>query len=877
MKTHHNAALVGKAAAFGLLAATGWLALAGQSNAASPHQATPCEIQLARDGKALQPVVVGEKATERVRAAAAELAEYLGRISGAKFQLASGDGARGIAVGLPADFPGLRFQPDFHPDQPTGREDYLLRTHPQGAYLLGATEAAVEHAVWDFLYRLGYRQFFPGEHWEVIPKASQLAAAMDTLQRPDFNSRRLPAAVSRGRDAFGDGEAYAAWMQRNRLADGWKIASTHIYGFITRARKKEFEEHPEYLALVEGKRQGDKCCIANPGLRKLVVDYALEHFQQNPDANSISMEPSDGGGWCECPECAKLGSVSTRVVTLANEVAEAMGKVYPGKLVGILAYNFHTAPPEIRVHPQVMVCICAGQLTGNWEPQELFDAWSAKGANAAGRGYGVFEYYSNIVGNYYLPGGTRASNLFYLKTTIADFHRRGARRLSSGIAYSNGMVSLGTYMAARMLWDVKEADRIQQLYQDFLEKAFGPARQPMDRFFRLVYHIDENDRRMPLTEDTVGRMFRALSEAWPLAADADIRQRVVDLVLYTRYVELYLAYRAAPSQNRVDAYGEALRHAWRMRREMMVDVNGLFAYLPTDIPDGKGAWKVSVDKQSWKSGKPFTQEEIAAMLAAGVANNRVGEYQTRDFTANLAPAFGPLRLSDRPLGDRGFGLPPGGKQRFYTWVEKAPGEVKLLVTGGLIWPKRAGNVRITLFSDKAASDKADFVVATDASVPPDQQEHLVVLRTPHAGLHRIELDGGHGSTKVLPGAEGMAFTVQAGPTECFNNRFLWEGWFYVPKGTRAVSFHVAQPIGEILDGNGKAVFSFRGPVSSDKGKVPAATAGGYYTISVPAGQDGRLWKLDRVGGPWLLLNVPPYLARRPSELLLPREVVEADK
>src|SRR5439155_78212 len=91
--------------------------------------------------------------------------------------------------------------------------------------------------------------------------------------------------------------------------------------------KGEFDRHPEYLALVDGKRVKDgevKFCIGNPGLRKLVATYAADHFTKNPEATSISLEPSDGLGWCECRDCRALGSVSDRVVILCNEAAAAV-------------------------------------------------------------------------------------------------------------------------------------------------------------------------------------------------------------------------------------------------------------------------------------------------------------------------------------------------------------------------------------------------------------------------------------------------------------------------------------------------------------------------------------------------------------------------
>ncbi len=840
-------------------------------------QAGPPVVRISDGGQALHPVCVSTGASQRVRVAATNLAHYLARMTGTDFAVQEGNGRRGIAVGRPEEFPVLAASGVFRPDTPTGREDYLLRTHREGIWLLGATEQGVEHAVWDFLHRLGYRHYFPGKRWEIIPSMPRVEVALDTLQRPSFNSRTLSSATSRsGPDAFGDRRAYLDWMKHNRIADGWRGLGGHIYGFIIRARKDVFEAHPEYLALVDGKRQGQKFCVSNPDLRKLVVDYALERLEREPDVDSISMEPSDGGGFCQCDRCAKVGSISSQVVLLANEVAEAVAERYPGKYVSILAYNYHTAPPEMPLHSNLVVTICAGQLTGNWKPHELFDAWAARGANTHGAGFGVFEYYSNIVGNQFLPGGPRASDIAYLRRTILDFYQRGARRLRSGTAYSNGTVSLGAYLASRMLWDVTASERLDEIYREFLEKTFGAAAPAMDRFFRLIYRFESDEPRLPLTEDKVGRMYRALAEAWTLSDNDAVRGRLGDLVLYTRYAELHLASGTVPASERAEAYTRVMRHAWRMRESMMVNVYGLFAYPRKGMPRERVHWSVPARENPWKHGEAYRETEISQMLRDGVVNNRVGEFMVREFSEDLVPVTA-LGFADQPGGRYGFGLPPSGSQVFYTWVEPDQQSVRLRVTGGYIWPQRAENVAITLYSDRAVSDAADFVVTTDHSVPPDQQEREVILSTPHAGLHRIEVEGGPAATRVLPAVSNMAFTVQAGPTACFNRRHIWEGFFYVPGGTRAVSFHASQPTGELLDGDGRVAFSFRREWTDADGRThPAAAGAGYHTVSVPEGQDGRLWKLERTNGVWLFLNVPPYMARRPSELLLPREVVEAD-
>jgi hypothetical protein len=280
------------------------------------------EVQLASGGTPRLNVVVGTEAEDRVRDAAQTLAQQLQRITGGEFAITTGDGTSGLAVGTAGDFPRLDLGLDFEPDQPTRREEYLLRSHPRGVWLVGATPLAVEHAVWDLLHRLGYRQFFPGPAWEVVPERADLAIEVDSLERPDFFTRR----IWYGHGMWGyNNEPYSRWCARNRAVAGFKLRTSHSYQAIIRRNKEVFDAHPEYRGLVDGKRKGNKLCISNPALRKFVVEhYALPYFRNHPGADCVSLEPSDGGGWCECDRCRAMGSISDRALLLANQAARAI-------------------------------------------------------------------------------------------------------------------------------------------------------------------------------------------------------------------------------------------------------------------------------------------------------------------------------------------------------------------------------------------------------------------------------------------------------------------------------------------------------------------------------------------------------------------------
>jgi len=809
-------------------------------------------VPIARDGASQQAIVVAADASESVRQSAATLAEYLQRISGATFAVKSGDGSTGIALGLAAHFPMLQWKDAWLKPSPFERERYLLRSHARGLYVVGATELAVEHAVWDLLYRIGYRQFFPGKTWEVVPEIRDLSIAVDVEEAPDYHSRRIWYGF--GPWDYAD-EPYRQWCSRNRTASALELHTGHAYGGIASAKRAEFAQHPEYYALVDRQRQSGhenaKFCISNPGLRKLVVQYANEYFDKNPDADSVSVDPSDGGGWCQCEACAQMGSVSDRALTLANDVAESVGP--RGKLVGMYAYSYHSPPPQIRVRPQVVISVATAFVKGGLTVDEILSGWSTQGATL-----GIREYYSVNTWDRDLPGRARGSNLTYLAKTIPDFHAKGARFLSAESSDNWGPNGLGYYVASRILWDVDEAQRVPELVDDFLRRAFGPAREPMAEFYR---QLDGSQSHL-VYDDQVGRMYRALAEAKPKADKPEIQARLDHLLLYTRYADLYDRYAQSEGPARQTAFEALIRHTYRMRTTMMVHAKALYRDLAArdkrvSIP-ADAQWNVPEGRNPWKSSAPFTQQELRQYLEEGIASRPLArmDFEPVPFSDELASAR-ELNLAAVKPGELGAGR---GEQTFFVWIDDPHSPLELKITGGLIAHYRdRGNVRIDLWKVGGPSEtgERETKVAHDASVPPDGEEHTVRLAARDRGLHKLTVNDGNDMTRVA-WAPGTPISLRSSLKEPLNLSGRWSLYFYVPRGTKAIGLF-GGGAGQILDPDGKSAFIL------DRRKP------GYYSFPVPPSQAGKLWKIQQASGAVRLLTVPPYLARSADELLLPKE------
>lgn len=833
--------------------------------------ALPPNVILATEGKAVLSVKIPEKAGRQVKQAAEELCRILNEISGARFELVpvgKAEQAQGIYVGTAQALTSVWKElengelPELDSQNPFRREEYHIETRSNGVWLIGATPLAVQHAVWDFLEGLGYRQYFPGELWEIIPSQPELTVARRETRTPDYHSRRIWFSTAKGWDhrlpAFQD------WCRKNRIGEGFRLATGQAYQRILQSNRKVFEEHPDFYAEVKGERAdrgtATKFNIANPELRKFVGEFALQFFEKHPNADSLSLEPSHGGGWCESPQSRAFGRATDQALFLANSVAEKIHEVYgEDKYIGLVAYHDHSqAPLKQEVHPNVIVSVATSFIRGGLTFDELVERWKEKGLNR----WGVRDYFSVNAWDRDLPGRPLSSNLPQLAHKIAHYHQLGARFYSAQSGDNWGPNGLTHYIAAKMLWDVGEAEHYEEWLEDFLKHGFGPAEQPMRRFYREIHHL--NGRPL-LSEDLIGQLYRDLQEASRLAKeDPKVLSRIHRLVLYVRYVELYQDYANATGEERQQTFETLIRYAWSIRESSMIQTLDLYRDLvrrdkAVSIPKG-AEWNGEETENPWKQASMPDTEQIQVMLEEGVKRNQLKGFEPREFSEQLIPAAKALQweAGQYPALDESR-LVLRGNRTFYVWADQAPAEFHFKATAGKLG---AAGTRTELRLYAVTKKKEQPV--DEVSFPNNQETHELVLKSESEGLHKVVIRD-FGALTTLSWDSEMKVTLVETKETSTRQHGQTSHYFYVPVGTSVVGgFGGGQ--GQIFDSQGTQRLDFSKDIIGQ----------GYFRIEVPEGEDGKLWTIRDHEGPRILLTVPSYFASAPESLLLPEEVVAAD-
>jgi hypothetical protein len=817
------------------------------------------DITLAENGKAPFPIVVSTGSSETNRANAAVLAEYLKKMTGAEFAIEEGDGSRGIVLGVQADFSGLPKRFDLDPQDPLRSEEYALYSHPAGFLLVGATDLGVQNAMWDFLHRKGYRQYFPGPEWEIIPSVSKLAAGYDEVQKPSFYMRKYfyNGGTSQERKALFDD-----WQRKNRMQSGQDVNTGHSWNGIFERNRDAFLANPELRAMVNGERilneKNPKFNLVNPELRKLVVEDRLSEMRKNPEQKSISIDPSDGGSFDESEEGKAFGSISDQVVLLANDVAEAIDKEFPGTPVGMYSYGFYSDPPSIRVHPNVVVQITTAFRQTPMTLQEQIQAWAKQGAAV-----GIRDYISVPVWDFDLPSRARLSWLSKYINNWRNYHAWGVRYYKAECSDNWGIMGLVYYTGSRVLWDVNDPVTAESVTEEFLQNCFGPVISEMSEFYNLMA------KKPILGPDLINRLYSSLQAAMDKNPPQAVMTRLHSLACYVRYVELYSRYIELEGEDRRDAFKVLATHMFRSDERRMTATRGVMRMIAREsglqwpkeliLTFRRGAPPWALDEP------PYTVEEIEAFVKEGIKNNERLSFETISYSDDLVPVTPLLKEKDYPVGE--FGI-SDKRSLFYTWADSEGSEWKIKLTN-VRGPKPNARepkprlLRVELWS--AADLLGEAPVDQQIIEVPMGETGEVVLKSANKGLHWVSLVGPEVGD-ILDLDETKLWTVTSVPDAPVQMmpRMVPRGafYFYVPEGTRILGMWIDGE-GVLKDPDGNVVKEL---VKQDS----------YLKFDVPENMDGKFWKFDNWRGRPLLLTAPSYFASTPELLLLPREVVEAD-
>ena len=263
---------------------------------------------------AVDPLGVGvdAKATPVEKAAAKELIAYLSKITGQKFKL--------VPLGQARFIVGHKFVRD----KALGNDGIKISTRKGVTFIGGGTPEGRGnlYAVYEYLEKCGVRFWAPGE--ETVPKMAQ-----DKL--PAVNLRYIPSfpisrwIVSAGL-RYGDAKQRANGTCSGWWTNGMGAAYNPEGGILVDCQpwnghsvmffipgEKYGKEHPEWFALVNGKRTltrrpvPGQLCFSNKEMQKEFVKNVKDYLKKRgKPGTTLYIGKEDNQLYCQCPDCDRL-------------------------------------------------------------------------------------------------------------------------------------------------------------------------------------------------------------------------------------------------------------------------------------------------------------------------------------------------------------------------------------------------------------------------------------------------------------------------------------------------------------------------------------------------------------------------------------------
>ncbi|OGV69217.1 MAG: hypothetical protein A3K19_23370 [Lentisphaerae bacterium RIFOXYB12_FULL_65_16] len=467
-------------------------------------------ITLVDKGKSDYVIVVAKDALQTPKFAAQELQSYIEKASGLKLPIVDqpAEGKKSIFVGESEFTQALGVQTDG-----VKPEGFLVRTVGDALVIIGkdtpgdplnmhwksGPQTGTLSGVDCFLEKyLGIRWFMPGELGEVVPKA-------ETLAFGEINLREAPSFVNRSVHFWNrsntDKEGYR-WLRRNRVGRSLIVSHSHNWWYVIPCTpspkgwpswlepRQPFTDHPEYYALVNGKRKmshytigssnvhGGQVCTTNPDVIRIFAETAIDGFQKHPDDPMFSISWNDGGGFCECDKCRALDVgtdakgrplVIDRLVVFYNAVGRLVYEKCPDKWLGAYVYYGGDLPKRSDVYQNI--CL--------WNPYNevstLFfnDDYRRKTYDQI-RGWGRLcdnmFFYSAYHGSGFW--GFPYSSTPILTDLFPFLESTGMRGVDFYGLEGWGGNGMDLYLACRLCWDVSLDTEV--LVNDYYEKFYGP-------------------------------------------------------------------------------------------------------------------------------------------------------------------------------------------------------------------------------------------------------------------------------------------------------------------------------------------------------------------------------------------------------------------
>ena len=464
-----------------------------------------------------------------------------------------------------------------------GPEDLHIVVRDNNIAIAGGRPRGTLYGVYTFLEDyLGVR-FLTHDHTHVPAVGQQRPIGpLDRVYRPPFvNYRHAAYKAPRQYPVFAARTRNNANHDEPRFGGNSPFGNTNHSWYRQVSIDKYGKDHPEYYALIGGKRQvkwQSQLCLTNPDVFKIVLQAVRDEIERRPEDRNISVTQNDGfTDYCRCENCAAIdrreGSHAGALLTFVNKVADEVGKTHPDVFIGTVAYTYSRKPPRnIRPRDNVEINF---STCGACQLHAFTDASCPKNVafmqDLRGWPRITKNLYAWTYNTYFRSPPLPYPNLHTIKpniNTLADAGVKGVFMQShAGPWADTPLMELAHYVMSRLLWNPKLNDK--ELIDEFIDLYYGKAAPTIHRFVNMIHkhYRDAGTHNDPL-----------VYHGWELPVDKGVAKAGLRLFSQAMKLAENDKVKARVERASICAYAAVLDPIWRLKNKTAIDP-ALAAYM----------------------------------------------------------------------------------------------------------------------------------------------------------------------------------------------------------------------------------------------------------------------------------------------------------
>ncbi|HUQ67095.1 MAG TPA: DUF4838 domain-containing protein [Flavitalea sp.] len=422
-------------------------------------------------------IVLPSNATVYEQKAAQVLQNYVIQISGAvlpviaanrhksPYEIVLGQNERLDEIGAGVNYQSLK------------EDGFIIKTDSLRLIIAGGNEKGTLYGVYSFLEKyLGCRMYTPKV--KIIPAKSKILLG-------NIYDKEVPVIGFRDTHyrATWDAE-YTDWHKLDHAPDGertdWGMW-VHTFNELM-PPQVYYQSHPEYFAMVKGKRLPTQLCLSNPAVLEITVQSLRKMIAQNPSAKYWSVSQNDNRDYCTCDLCRSLdsveGSPSGSIISFVNKVADH----FPDKMISTLAYEYgRHAPKNFKPRDNVNIMLCSIEAYRD-KPitQDTASAEFVKDVKDWGKiskDIIIWDYviqFNHLLSPFPNLQVLQPNLQFFAENGVNAMFEQGNREVGGEFA------ALRSYMISKLMWNPYL--NVDSLMNDFLYGYYGAAGKPVREY-----------------------------------------------------------------------------------------------------------------------------------------------------------------------------------------------------------------------------------------------------------------------------------------------------------------------------------------------------------------------------------------------------------